>query len=236
MSSQTKSAGLTRRDWLTLSAAGVVGYSMSGWLGNLAAQAAENPNRRRSCILLWMSGGPSQMDTFDLKPGQANGGPYRPIATAVPGIQISEHLPHVARMTGDMAIIRSMASREADHGRATYQMRTGYAPTGPVQYPTLGSLFSRELERPGAELPNFVSIAPYPFFSPAAYGPGFLGPQYAPMVLAADQQSLLPIPGAQPVNYEDSLRVPDLDLPTGVTGQRSNRTRRPARRDGARFH
>jgi hypothetical protein len=221
MSSQSKSAGLTRRDWLTLSAAGVVGYAMSGWLGNMAAHAAENPDRRRSVILLWMSGGPSQMDTFDLKSGQANGGPYRPIATAVPGIQISEHLPRVARMTGDMAIIRSMASREADHGRATYQMRTGYTPTGPVQYPTLGALFSRELERPGAELPNFVSIAPYPFFSPAAYGPGFLGPQYAPMVLAADQQSLLPIPGAQPVNYEDSLRVPDLDPPAGVTGQRS---------------
>ncbi len=96
-----------------------------------------------------------------------------------------------------MAIIRSMSTKEADHGRATYQMRTGYLPGGPVQYPTLGSLFSKELEQPGAELPNFVSIAPYRFFSPAAYGPGFLGPQYAPLVVGENQQSLIPIPGQQ---------------------------------------
>ena len=168
---------LSRRDWLKLSAAGVVGYSMSGWLENLAA-ARPVPQRKRSCILLWMNGGPSQMDTFDLKPGHANGGPFKEIATSVPGIKISEHLPKIARhMRRTWRIIRSMSTKEADHGRATYQMRTGYLPGGPVQYPTLGSLFSKELEQPGAELPSFVSIAPYRFFSPAAYGPGFLGPQ-----------------------------------------------------------
>jgi hypothetical protein len=210
---------LSRRDWLKLASAGVVGYSSSGWLESMATQA-NHPGRRKSCILLWMSGGPSQMDTFDLKPGHDNGGPFHAIQTAVPGIKISEHLPRVAAAAGDLAIIRSMSSREADHGRATYQMRTGYLPNGPVQYPTLGSLFSKELEQPGAELPNFVSIAPYTFFSPAAYGPGFLGPQYAPLVLAGDQQALIPIPGAQ-ANYENSLRVPDLDLPADVSQQRS---------------
>src|SRR5205814_2874049 len=70
-------------------------------------------------------------------------------------------------------------------------------------------------------LPNFVSIAPYPFFSPAAYEPGFLGPQYAPLVLGANQQSLIPIPGQQPANYEDGLRVQDLDLPAGVGARRA---------------
>src|SRR5262245_27015185 len=164
----THHSPLTRREWLKLSAAGVVGYSLSGWLETMAAATANNPQRRRSCILLWMSGGPSQMDTFDLKPGHANGGPFRDIPTSAPGVRISEHLPQVARNAYEMAIIRSMSSREADHGRATYQMRTGHLPGGPVQYPTLGSLFSKELERPGAELPNFVSIAPYRFFSPAA--------------------------------------------------------------------
>src|SRR5436305_13999363 len=161
---------LTRRELLKLSAAGVVGYSLSGWLGQLAAATTNNPQRRRSCILLWMNGGPSQMDTFDPKPGHANGGPFRAIPTTAPGVRISEHLPRLARSAQDLAIIRSMSSREADHGRATYQMRTGYLPTGPVQYPTLGELFSRELERPGDELPNFVRIATYPFLSPAAYG------------------------------------------------------------------
>src|SRR5450631_4752485 len=99
MSSHTnRSAGLTRRDWLTLSAAGVVGYSMSGWLGNMAARAADDPQRRRSCILLWMSGGPSQMDTFDLKPGSDNGGTFQEIETNVPGMKISQHLPKLAKL------------------------------------------------------------------------------------------------------------------------------------------
>jgi hypothetical protein len=211
---------LSRRDWLRLSAAGVVGSSLSGWLETLAATAADNPQRKRSCILLWMNGGPSQMDTFDLKPGHANGGPIKEIATKVPGIKISEYLPKVAQHLDKLALIRSMQTKEADHGRATYQMRTGHLPGGPVQYPTLGSLFARELEQAGAELPSFVSIAPYRFFSPAAYGPGFLGPQYAPLVVGENQQSLIPIPGQQS-NYEDALKVQDLDLPAGVSAGRA---------------
>jgi Protein of unknown function (DUF1501) len=211
---------LTRRDWLKLSTAGVVGYSLSGWLEALAADTAAHPQRKRSCILLWMNGGPSQMDTFDLKPGHVNGGPYKEAATSVPGIKISEHLPKVARHMHDMVLIRSMHTKEADHGRATYQMRTGHTPGGPVHFPTLGSLFSKELEQPGSELPSFVSIAPYRFFSPAAYGPGFLGPQFAPLVVGENQQSLILIPGQQD-NYEAGLKVQDLALPEGVRAERA---------------
>src|SRR5205823_5048347 len=130
--------GLSRRDWLKLAAAGVVGYSMSGWLGRLAAAAAADPQRRRSCILLWMNGGPSQMDTFDLKPGHANGGPYKEIQTSIPGLRISEHLPRLAKNMEQVALIRSMSTKEADHGRASYLLRTGRVPGGPVHYPTLG--------------------------------------------------------------------------------------------------
>src|SRR5262249_60476217 len=83
---------LSRRDWLQLTAAGVVGYSVSGWLEALATDAAGHPQRRRSCILLWMHGGPSQMDTFDLKPGSVNGGPFQEIQTAAPGLRIHEPL------------------------------------------------------------------------------------------------------------------------------------------------
>src|SRR5882724_8033541 len=101
-SSLSRLSRLSRRDWLKLSAAGVIGYSMSGWLEAMAQVAAGNPQRRRSCILLWMNGGPSQMDTFDLKPNHENGGPSREIPTAVPGIRISEHLPRVARNMQDM--------------------------------------------------------------------------------------------------------------------------------------
>src|SRR6476620_2469952 len=139
---------LSRRDWLKLSAAGVTGYSMSGWLGHLAAAAAPNPQRKRACILLWMNGGPSQMDTFDLKPGHRNGGTFKEIATATPGVKISEHLPNVAKQSNSLALVRSMSTKEGDHTRASYYLRTGYLPLGSVQYPTMGSFISKELGEP----------------------------------------------------------------------------------------
>src|SRR6187397_530453 len=123
MSSKPRS-GPSRRDWLRLSAAGVVGCSSSGWLEAMAAAEAKNPQRKRSCILLWMSGGPSQMDTFDLKPEHANGGPFKAAETSVPGVRISEHFPQVGKLAQHMAIVRSMNSKEGDHGRATYLLRT----------------------------------------------------------------------------------------------------------------
>jgi hypothetical protein len=209
---------LSRREWLRLSAAGVIGYSMSGWLERLAAATANDPKRRRACILLWMNGGPSQMDTFDLKPGHANGGPFKEIATSVPGIKISEHLPKIAKFMDRMVLIRSMSTKEADHGRASYLLRTGHVPGGPVEYPQLGSLVSKELGSPDAELPNFVSIAPVKLLSPAAYGPGFLGPQYAPLVVGENAVNF----GPQVANYEQALKVEDLDPPAGVKANRTS--------------
>src|SRR5262245_66323340 len=99
---------LSRRDALKLAAAGVSTLSLSGWFNVLARGAAAQPKKTKSCILLWMDGGPSHKDTFDLKPGTKDGGPYKPISTSVPGIQISEHLPQVAQQMQHMAILRSM--------------------------------------------------------------------------------------------------------------------------------
>jgi hypothetical protein len=201
---------LTRREWLRLSAAGVVGWSLSGWLEALAADTATNPERKRSCILLWMNGGPSQTDTFDLKPGHANGGPFKEIATSVPGLRISEHLPKVAQQIKEMALVRSMSTKEGDHSRATFYLRTGYLPQGPINYPPIGATLSRELGSEDAALPNFVSIAPVTFFSPAAYGPGFLGPQYAPLVVGNGN-------GFGPQgSYERALQVEDLQPAAGI--------------------
>lgn len=216
---RTHTSRLSRRDWLRLSAAGVVGWSVSGWLGALAQEVARNPQRKRACILLWMNGGPSQMDTFDLKPGQANGGSFKEITTAVPGIKISEHLPKLAEQMKDLALIRSMSTREADHGRATYQMRTGRPPGGPVQYPVLGSLVAKELERADAELPSFVSVAPFRFLSPGAYGPGFLGPQFAPLIVGESGDNFGAAP--QSLRADQALKVQDLDLPAGVDAERA---------------
>src|SRR4051794_27277655 len=94
---------LSRRDWLRLAAAGIAARSSSGWIESLAADTAAHPGRRRACILLWMYGGPSQIDTFDLKPGHENGGPFKAIKTAVPGLWISEHLPKIAGQMKDLA-------------------------------------------------------------------------------------------------------------------------------------
>jgi hypothetical protein len=204
---------LSRRAWLRLATAGVLGSSASGWLEALAADAAGHPERKRSCILLWMSGGPSQLDTFDLKPGHANGGPFKPIATSVPGIKISEHLPQIAKFMDHMAIVRSLTSKEGDHGRATFLLRTGYLPQGPIAYPSIGALLSKELGDEQSELPNFVSIAPFRVLNQGAFGSGFLGPRHAPLIVG--EPGIAAVQQGQ--NTPDrALRVQDLAPPAEV--------------------
>src|SRR5438105_1316379 len=100
----TTRSGLSRRDLFRLAAAGFAVYSSSGWLERLAAATANDPQRKRSCILLWMNGGPSTIDLWDLKPGQANGGPYKESTTSVPGVKIGEHLPKMAQRMQHLAI------------------------------------------------------------------------------------------------------------------------------------
>jgi hypothetical protein len=208
----------SRRDWLKLASAGVVTYSMSGWIEALAADAAKHPQRRKSCILLWMNGGPSQTDTFDLKPGHENGGEFHEIATSVPGIRISEHLPKIAKHMDDMAIIRSMSTKEGDHGQASFLMRTGYLPRGPIQYPSIGALVAKELGTDDAALPHFVSIAPYRFFNTGAYGPGFLGPKYAPLIVADTGIQFQ----QRGMGYEQALKVQDLRPPKEVSKEQAD--------------
>ncbi|MGH7128445.1 MAG: DUF1501 domain-containing protein, partial [Planctomycetaceae bacterium] len=206
-------APFSRRDFLRLSAMGAFGVSMSGWMKTLAEDAAAHPQRRRSCILLWMTGGPTQTDTFDMKPGHENGGEFQPIDTSVSGLQVCEHLPLLAKQMEHVVPVRSMSTKEGDHERATYLLRTGYLPQGPVHYPTFGSVLSKELGRDDAELPGYVSIGPYRFLSPDAYGPGFLGPKYAPLVVGQGQG----FNQADSNNYEQAMKVKNLARPGGVT-------------------
>jgi Protein of unknown function (DUF1501) len=196
---------LSRREWLRLASAGVLGCSSSGWLERLAAATAKNPERKRACILLWMNGGPAQTDTFDLKPGHANGGPFKEIATTVPDLRFSEHLPLLAKQAKHLALVRSMTSREGDHTRAAYYLRTGYRPEGAIQYPPLGALLSKELGGSEAALPGFVSIAPELATSPATFTPGFLGPEFAPLIVGnqANANRLMP-------DLDKVFRVQDL--------------------------
>jgi hypothetical protein len=202
---------------LKLASAGVIGSSMSGWIETLAADVANNPQRKRSCILLWMSGGPSQTDTFDLKPDHKNGGPFNEIQTSAPGLRISQYLPKIARHGNSLAVIRSMKTKEGEHQRATTLLRTGYMPTGAIQYPPIGALVAKELGALDAPLPNYVSIAPYRAFSPAAYGSGFLGPNYAPLIVGDMAQPNGQGQQRDPNAYEQALKVKDVDLHPGVS-------------------
>jgi uncharacterized protein (DUF1501 family) len=178
---------LTRRRTLQLAAAGVAVGTQGGWLRQLAGAAANDPKRKRSCIVLWMNGGPTHIDTFDPKPGEETGGPFKAIETAAPGVRIAEHLPQVARQMKHLAVVRSMATKEGDHARATHLLRTGRVPQEPIQYPTLGSLASKELGDPKSELPNYISITGRG--TGAGFSSGYLGPDHAPLLVGDDTRA-----------------------------------------------
>ena len=155
--------------------ASAAGATLCGWLGRLAAAAPEE-KRPKSCILLWMAGGPSHIDTFDLKPDAKADvrGEFKPIDTSVPGISISEHFPKFAKLTKHAAVLRGMSTLESDHNLATYHLHTGYQNrAGVVSFPSLGAIVAKELGKSDVPLPNFVSIGRAP---QDALSPGFLGP------------------------------------------------------------
>ena len=202
---------ISRRTFSKYSGLGLLGASASGLMPRIAAQAAEaGVDRKKKCILLWMSGGPSQMETFDPKEGEENGGPTKAIETSVPGIKISEHLPEVAKVMEHLAVVRSMSTKEGDHTRATYFMHTGYLPQGPIRYPTVGSFIGKELLDEKCDLPAFVSVNPFRAFSPAAYSPGFLGPGWSPLMVSSQM-------GGDQENPTVSFEVSNLKKSTQVT-------------------
>ena len=166
----------SRRGLLSFAA----GCTLSGWLGRLATHAAEQPPVK-SCILLWMAGGPSHLDTFDLKPEASDKvrGEFRPIDTSVPGIQISEHFPQLAKQMQHAAVLRGMNTVESDHQLASYHLHTGYQKrAGGIAFPSLGAIVSRELGQEGFPLPNFVCLGSG---SRHAMRSGFLGPDHQPL-------------------------------------------------------
>lgn len=208
----------SRRQWLQAVGLGVAAGSMSGWLPALAEQLGPDPRRRRHCILLWMSGGPSQTDTFDMKPGHENGGEFHEISTNVPGIKFSEHLPKLSLQADQLAILRGLSTKEGDHARGTYLMRTGYTPGGPINYPAIGATLSKELGEESDALPNYVSIAPYRAFAQEAFGSGFLGPGYSPLAVGATD--VLGRPEADRAGRYAELRVDDLAADRSRMAQR----------------
>ncbi len=163
---------MNRRNFLS-------GLSCLPIAGSLSLQADEIKKRAKSAILLWMGGGPSTMDIWDLKPESPTGGPFKPISTTG-DLQICEHMPMMAKQMHNMSVIRSMSTREADHMRGRYYMHTGYVPSQSMEHPSYGAVISKQLENEDIKIPQFVSV------NGSSLGAGFLGAQYAPFVVNSD--------------------------------------------------
>ncbi|MCA9137012.1 MAG: DUF1501 domain-containing protein [Planctomycetales bacterium] len=222
----------SRRDFMQSMAAGFGAVSASGWFPALAQAAAADPGRRRHCILLWMSGGPTQTDTFDMKPDHENGGEFQEVQTAAAGLRFSEHLPKLGKMADQLAILRGLSTKEGDHGRGSYLMRTGQKPMGPIQYPSIGSALGKQLADNDMTLPSNVSIGTYRAFNQAAFGPGFLGPRFGPLIVGATD-----VPGGMS-NDEDgfpNLKVQNLDRAGGISEQRMDQRLKMWRRLQTQF-
>ncbi|QDU21181.1 DUF1501 domain-containing protein [Urbifossiella limnaea] len=173
------------------------------FLTGLRAQAQTMRRRQKSLIILWMSGGPTTIDLWDMKPGNANGGEHRPRATAAgSAVQISEHLPKVGAQFRDLSIIRSLSTSEGDHARGTYLMNHGRSPNPLTPFPSIGSVLSYyqgmdvEAMR-NADLPAFISVGGTRGES------GFLGMKYAPFTV---QNAGSPPENVSPPNGADMLR------------------------------
>lgn len=176
----TRRGMLKRRAFLrAVTAAGLASGTLS-WTDIMTLHADDLRRRGLACILLWMQGGPSQFETFAPKPGHANGGETRAISTSIAGMEFAEHLPSLARMAGDLCVVRSMTSREGSHPRATYLMHTGYLPTASLKYPALGAHVAQQLGGAEAELPGYVRIGQ----GRDGGGGGLLGVKYDPFVVA----------------------------------------------------
>jgi len=164
---------MKRRSFLS-SAAGLLALTQT-----LKANEQELKKNGKSAILLWMGGGPSTMDIWDLKPYSLMGGPFKPITTSG-DVEICEHMPLMAKQMHNMAIIRSMSTREADHTRGRYYMHTGYVPNPTIEHPSYGSVISQQLKNEDIKIPQFFSV------NGGSMGAGFLGAQYAPFVVNSD--------------------------------------------------
>ena len=169
---------ISRRSFVKTGVSSFLGLiAMQHFGSSSLAQLEDVIPRAKHCIVLFMSGGASQLDTFDPKPGTKNGGPFAAIPTSANDIQVSEHLPNVAEQAHNLSVIRSMVSREGNHERARYLLHTGYAPGGAVRHPTLGSITSYYLEDALLDLPSCVNI------NSPTYSGGFLGATHDPFVI-----------------------------------------------------
>jgi hypothetical protein len=222
---KTDCEGFYRRDFLKIGAAGLFGLTLPQLLQMEARARASQPagrargRRATSVIMVWLAGGPATIDMWDLKPNAPEGirGEFRQIPTSADGVQISEHLPRMARVMDQCTLVRSLAHSIPAHGPATVFMTTGNKPTPALQYPSIGSLVTRLL-------PAERGVPPYVTFNELRNGSagqaGYLGTAYNPFVV----EGAAGAGGGR--GAAASLRVRGITLPTGFTlEQLENRDR-----------
>ncbi len=210
--------GVSRRDFLKIGALGWGGLTLADALRSRAQAAATgggSTTPERSVILIWLDGGPPQHETYDPKPDAPAEyrGPLKPIATVLPGVQVSELLPRHARIMDKVSLIRSLHHDNGDHYAAAHWMLTGYHGSSAIslapQYPSAGSIVARLKgpKRPGMPayvgLPRTHSVG----IAPGYHGAAYLGSAYNPFNADGNPAS-------------EKYQVPNLSLPPGVTGAR----------------
>jgi len=205
--------GLTRRDFLHAGSLGLLGLTLPD-LFTLRALGAVNPDKDVNCILLMLVGAPSQLDTWDMKPDAPAEirGPYKPIPTNVPGIQISEIFPRMARHADKYALVRSVYhTAAAVHDTGHQMMQTGWLFQGGIEYPNIGCVLSK-LKGPKGDVPPHV-LMPHPIGNTGGNMPhgqtaGYLGKTYDPFVLNADPSAPdFKVPDMLPPDYIAAVRV-----------------------------
>src|SRR5437867_12029617 len=200
------SHGWDRRDFIRVGSLSLLGIHLSQYLGIKSAMAAthgiDKTAKAQACILLWLEGGPSQVDTWDPKPNSA----FKAIGTNVAGIQISELLPQVAKRMDKLAIVRSMHTKGNDHPQGTHYAITGHEPNPAMHFPSLGSIIAKEAGPrngipPNVLTPQWERSRQYEEY----FRGGFLGADYDPMCI--------------PDPSKKDFRVADLSLPKSVSEQ-----------------
>ncbi|QDT19603.1 DUF1501 domain-containing protein [Gimesia chilikensis] len=170
---------LSRRSFLGGTAAGAL--SMLGFQGMTQATAARQlAAQQKQVVVFWLSGGVSQLETWDPKPGAETGGPFLSIPTSAPGVHISELLPYTAQQMHHLALVRGINTKENDHGKGAYIMQTGRKEQPGFAFPYLGSTFSHHLAPPNSPLPGYISVGA----GGSSAESTFLGPRHAPLVLS----------------------------------------------------
>ena len=180
----TPAEHMSRRALMKGALATAGGGVVMNWGGlTQTALGDEVARAKKHCIYLFMNGGCSQFETFDMKVGRPTGGPFRTISTNVAGTQVCELMPKMSQQMDNIAVIRSMRTSQVDHPGGIYLMHTGYAPTPNVRFPEMGAIVAKYQGQEQTDLPNFIKI-----FGHGDAGAGFLGPRYQSFALSQDGQ------------------------------------------------